>query len=140
MSRAIGRRHGFTLIELLVVIAIIATLIGLLLPAVQIAREAASRTKCQNNLKQIALAANLYESAHRRLPPSRLEGESQSWAWIILPYLEQENLYRKWPTATPIYRLENAQALQAGIPIYFCPSRRDAKSNIVGKPFKQDAL
>jgi prepilin-type N-terminal cleavage/methylation domain-containing protein len=133
------RRNGFTLIELLVVIAVIATLIGLLLPAVQKARESASRTKCQNNLKQIALAANLYESAHRRQPPSRLEGESQTWAWIILPYLEQENLYRKWDVNTPIYGLKDPGILKATLPTYYCPSRRDSTGLVVAPSFKQDA-
>jgi prepilin-type N-terminal cleavage/methylation domain-containing protein len=132
-------RRGFTLIELLVVIAVIATLIGLLLPAVQKAREAASRTKCQNNLKQIALAASLYENAHRRLPPSRLEGESQTWAWIILPYLEQENLYRKWNTDVPIYKLKDPDILKATLPNYYCPSRRDSTGMTVAPSFKQDA-
>src|SRR5579884_2617064 len=87
-------RHGFSLIELLVVIAIIAVLAGLLLPAVQSARESAARTQCANNLKQIGLAMHLYHDSHKQLPPSRRRlAEGQSWAWMILPHLEQESLY-----------------------------------------------
>src|SRR5688572_1742948 len=95
-------RVGFTLIELLVVMAIISILIGMLLPAVQKVREAANRMKCSNNLKQIALASLLYENSRGYLPPSRLRGESATWAWLILPNLEQENMYRVWPEGSPI--------------------------------------
>src|SRR5207253_6161530 len=89
-------RRGFTLIELLVVIAIISTLIGMLLPAVQKAREAASRISCANNLKQIGLALHNYESTFERLPPSRTSIGSATWAVFIMPFIEQDNLYNQW--------------------------------------------
>jgi prepilin-type N-terminal cleavage/methylation domain-containing protein len=134
------RRRGFTLIELLVVIAIISVLIGMLLPAVQKAREAAARAKCQNHLKQIGLACLNYESTHGRLPPSRLENEGPSWAWIILPQLEQENLHRLWAAGTPLYGLKDVGFLSTGVPVYFCPSRRQAgDEDTVAPAFAQPA-
>ncbi len=89
------KRSGFTLIELLVVIAIIAILIGLLLPAVQKVREAAARSQCQNNLKQLSLGAMNYESAYQTLPPGDTRGGSfGTWAVPMLPYIEQEAVFR----------------------------------------------
>ena len=108
-----SRRSAFTLIELLVVIAIVGVLIALLLPAVQKVREAANRTQCVNNLKQIALAALNYESAHRSFPPGiNISPNSPANAWwtppdsgpftgllaYLLPYIEQDNVYRQIPT------------------------------------------
>jgi prepilin-type N-terminal cleavage/methylation domain-containing protein/prepilin-type processing-associated H-X9-DG protein len=94
-----SRRGGFTLIELLVVIAIIAILIGLLLPAVQKVREAAARMKCQNNLKQLAIACHSYHDANNRMPPSYTMPNGLSWIVNILPYIEQGPLYQRMDTS-----------------------------------------
>jgi prepilin-type N-terminal cleavage/methylation domain-containing protein/prepilin-type processing-associated H-X9-DG protein len=96
-----SNRRGFTLIELLVVIAIIAVLIGILLPAVQKVREAANRMRCSNNLKQIALAVHGYHDAHGRLPPATVASVQLSWHVLILPHMEQDNLFRVIDTTTP---------------------------------------
>lgn len=106
---AIRIRRGFTLIELLVVIAIIAVLIALLLPAVQQAREAARRTQCRNNLKQLGIALHNYHDAHSRLPPSAIMGRAAGlccgtgWGGpaisgftLLLPYFDQANIYNQY--------------------------------------------
>ena len=124
-------RRGFTLIELLVVIAIIAILIGLLLPAVQKIREAANRMKCSNNMKQIALANMNYESAYGTFVPgvSRTGCCWGTWMIPILPYMEQDNLFRIYvnfggnDTTGPRYAAGvNAQVARTRIPTMLCPS------------------
>lgn len=124
------RRKGFTLIELLVVIAIISMLMGLLLPAVQKAREAASRISCANNLKQIGLALHNHEGTFGRLPPSRLGDGKATWAVLILPFLEQENLYRQWNLDATYYQ-QNDVARMTPYKGYYCPSRRSSATDPV---------
>ncbi len=142
-------RTGFTLIELLVVIAIISILIGLLMPAIQSARESAKRISCGNNLKQIGLALHLHHDQVHGLPPSRRTlNESPSWAWLILPYMEQDNLYKQWTPGWPYPGLapgapvtldtktQVSKILSTAVPTYSCPSFRPPGS--VSSSFSQD--
>src|SRR5262245_24544708 len=128
-SRPRGGRSAFTLIELLVVIAIIAILIGLLLPAVQKVREAAARMSCQNNLKQIGLALHNYESTYSCFPTAG-EGnvnfdtafDIQSTWTMILPYIEQDNVYKQIDINTYYISQPNQAPFQTAIKTYICPS------------------
>jgi prepilin-type N-terminal cleavage/methylation domain-containing protein len=129
LHAASAPRRGFTLIELLVVIAIIAILIGLLVPAVQKVREAAARTQCQNNLKQIGLAIQNYHDTRKSFPPDRIANDWPTWAVLILPYIEQEGAYKLWDI-TRRYAEQPAAIGSAADPaprnmaVYFCPARR----------------
>ncbi|APZ90873.1 DUF1559 domain-containing protein [Fuerstiella marisgermanici] len=125
------RRPAFTLIELLVVIAIIAILIALLLPAVQQAREAARRTQCKNNLKQLGLALHNYHDVHSRFPPTQImvhyagagntnpQPRNHTWIAMILPYLEQQSLYDSINFSAPMFdpATSSFQTLPNGNPI-----------------------
>ncbi|HET6423192.1 MAG TPA: DUF1559 domain-containing protein [Planctomycetaceae bacterium] len=122
------RSRGFTLIELLVVIAIIAILIALLLPAVQQAREAARRTQCRNNLKQIGLALHNYESTHSVLPAGTFNGGSTpnnaSPHTMILPFMDQSNVYSRVDWNVDLNSAAvNQPAREQKMPAFNCPSQ-----------------
>jgi len=139
MKRSKLNRRGFTLIELLVVIAIIAILIALLLPAVQQAREAARRSTCKNNLKQIGLALHNYHDVHKTFPPeaiwsfptgpSRTDAVPRNYTWIALslPFLEEKPLHDSIDFKLPIWDQSNANGLirKQKIKTLLCPSDRE---------------
>lgn len=125
----IQKNLGFTLVELLVVIAIIGILVGMLLPAVQQVREAARRIDCSNKSRQLGLAVISYESAHREFPPGwNVNDESSlsgwSWAAIVLPFLEQENLADQIDFGQPVE--DNTNVITQVLPIFLCTSDPDA--------------
>ncbi len=121
-----SRRSGLTIIEFLVVLAIIAGLVALLLPSVRTARGPARRSQCKNNLKQIGIALHIYHDTYQALPPAFTVDERgnrlHSWRTLILPFLEQQALYETIDLSKPWSDPANAQAREAALSVYLCPS------------------
>jgi prepilin-type N-terminal cleavage/methylation domain-containing protein/prepilin-type processing-associated H-X9-DG protein len=113
--------RGFTLVELLVSIAIIGTLVALLLPAVQAAREAARDAQCKSNLRQIALAMQRHDGSYRQLPQSGSLGEASAFV-RILPFLEEEQLLKRYDFSLPASDPKNKEVVGQSISVFFCPS------------------
>ena len=123
MRRSLRSIPGFTLVELLVVIAIIGVLVALLLPAVQAAREAARRSQCSNNLKQLSLALHNYENTLGTLPPAGIDSNQMSWVVLLLPYFEQQNLYSQFNFNKGSWQAFNRTTLVQGVRLkaIICP-------------------
>jgi len=127
-------RRGFTLVELLVVIAIIGILVALLLPAVQAARDAARRMENSNNLKQIGIAVANYEESFEAYPPMRYaavspanwasDNKTVSWAFRLLPFMEQQVVYDKWDNVQVCSHANNTSAMRTPLKVYTNPRRR----------------
>ncbi len=140
---ASSRRLGFTLVELLVVVAIIGILVALLLPAVQAAREAARRTQCMNNLKQIGLGVHNYHDTHGTFPPGGVhtdpsgQGATNSrftnWAIAILPNLEQSSLYEEYNQNLYNWHPNNMPLLKTTLDVMTCPSDVETESLLVAR-------
>jgi prepilin-type N-terminal cleavage/methylation domain-containing protein/prepilin-type processing-associated H-X9-DG protein len=139
---AVSRRAAFTLVELLVVIAIIGILVALLLPAIQAAREAARRSQCQNNLKNIGLACLNYESSKGEFPEGSLNGKGPqysglAWTVLILPYIEEstvsESMLKSYKQLGDAYATSDANTVAINsmlLPMYLCPSDPDLKDQL----------
>jgi prepilin-type N-terminal cleavage/methylation domain-containing protein/prepilin-type processing-associated H-X9-DG protein len=131
------RRSAFTLIELLVVIAIIAVLVGLLVPAVQKVRGAAAKIQCANNLHQIGLALHNYHGDKNYFPPSRTEPTSFSAHALLLPYLEQDPVYKTIDFGSPWNSPSNALATSTTIKTFLCPADpRDVPAGWAGNNYR----
>jgi prepilin-type N-terminal cleavage/methylation domain-containing protein len=129
------RRHAFTLVELLVVIAIIGVLVALLLPAVQAARESARRTQCANNLKQLGIALHNYELTFQKLPyGANYPGTAKAapgWPALLLPFIEQKNLYESFNFNLPLSDAKNAIPMTTMVPGFGCPSDAESRPGIL---------
>ncbi len=138
-------RRGFTLIELLVVIAIISILIGLLLPAVQAAREAARRAQCVNHLKQLGLALHGFHDTNRTFPPAFINNGPDGttgfdfvhgWGLFILPYIEQLPLYDLYRWDVALYRPENVTVVATHLNLFQCPSAPEQDRYMTFGPYQ----
>lgn len=126
--------RGFTLVELLVVIAIIGVLVALLLPAIQAAREAARRNQCVNNLKQMGIAMQMHHDAKKYFPAGRTntspgpgtatERLGVSWAFDLLPYVEQSAIHSSLVNTARVDDIQNSRAMRSPVVVFYCPSRR----------------
>lgn len=121
-GRAVVKRIGFTLVELLVVIAIIGILIGMLLPAVQTVREAARRTSCANNIRQIGLSLHNYDAAHSEFPPGWKSATGWGWMAHALPFIDQGNVFAEIDFRAGLLDAINRQTIRTKIDGQFCPS------------------
>ena len=126
-----AQKSGFTLVELLVVIAIIGTLVGLLLPAIQAARESGRRSQCVNNLKQMMLSEQLYHDTKQHYTMGRETHWQQgvSWAFHMLPFIEQGNVYDSFVKEAPVFDERNAQAMRTPVETFYCPTRREPNAD-----------
>lgn len=140
-------RAGFTVIELLVVITVIGILVALTLPAVQQAREAARRTQCRNNLKQISLAVLEFENTYGAFPPARLQprptdsdpeltcgGQEPTWLVRILPFLEARTQWSDWDLYRPFTEHDDQQR-NGNLPVFLCPTRRSMTNALGSRVF-----
>jgi prepilin-type N-terminal cleavage/methylation domain-containing protein len=131
--------RAFTLVELLVVIAIIGVLVALLLPAVQQARESSRRIQCGNHLKQVGLAVHGFNDVYNTIPYSRLDTR-ETWAVLLLPYLEQANLFNQW-VMTKSYYDQVPEVRETTLKVYTCPTRRSPpKKSLAGDVHQNGTL
>ncbi|MFO0942350.1 MAG: DUF1559 domain-containing protein [Pirellulales bacterium] len=136
-----SRISAFTLVELLVVIAIIATLVGLLLPAVQSAREAARSMQCKNNLHQLSLATIMFHDTFKSFPPARYQsrpstpvgmdcgGKETTWLVRVMPFMEQSQLEQQWDYSQPYSN--HSESVRSTVPnTFLCPTRRSSSESV----------
>jgi prepilin-type N-terminal cleavage/methylation domain-containing protein/prepilin-type processing-associated H-X9-DG protein len=133
------RLIGMTLVELLVVISILGILIGLLLPAVQAARESARLAQCANNIRQLALATHSFHSAQGTLPPCRIAAHHPTWQYLILPYIELSNLEWEGATHRSMYKMP-VEKRTFVVPLFICPTRNRDSAIVTLRADRADFL